>query len=147
MGVVDTWLQGGVADIDSRVSDEKVSDMGPLEEDKDEVRIEPFTLPPNFVWDEICLDSEEQVGYMEEPHPLYTVLIHPQLTELYQLLYENYVEDDDNMFRFDYSRDFLRWALQPPGWKPSWYTGVRVGSSRKLVGFISAVPALIKIGS
>jgi glycylpeptide N-tetradecanoyltransferase len=30
-------------------------------------------------------------------------------------LNENYVEDDDNMFRFDYSPDFLRWALQPPG--------------------------------
>jgi len=25
------------------------------------------------------------------------------------LLYDNYVEDDDNMFRFDYSVDFLRW--------------------------------------
>lgn len=67
------------------------------------------------------------------------------MSELYQLLYENYVEDDDNMFRFDYSKDFLRWALQPPGWKPSWYAGVRVTGSGKLVGFISAVPALIKI--
>ena len=32
-----------------------------------------------------------------------------QLKELYTLLNENYVEDDDNMFRFDYSPDFLRW--------------------------------------
>ena len=32
-----------------------------------------------------------------------------QLTELYTLLNENYVEDDDNMFRFDYSPEFLRW--------------------------------------
>ena len=32
-----------------------------------------------------------------------------QLQELYQLLNENYVEDDDNMFRFDYSADFLLW--------------------------------------
>ena len=38
-----------------------------------------------------------------------------QLKELYILLNENYVEDDDNMFRFDYSPEFLRWALQPPG--------------------------------
>jgi len=30
-------------------------------------------------------------------------------------LAENYVEDDDSMFRFDYSIDFLRWALLPPG--------------------------------
>jgi len=34
-----------------------------------------------------------------------------QLDELYTLLYENYVEDDDNMFRFDYSRDFLKWYV------------------------------------
>jgi len=32
-----------------------------------------------------------------------------QVDEVYKLLSENYVEDDDNMFRFDYSRDFLRW--------------------------------------
>lgn len=32
-----------------------------------------------------------------------------QLKELYMLLNENYVEDDDNMFRFDYSPDFLLW--------------------------------------
>ena len=38
------------------------------------------------------------------------------LTELYTLLNENYVEDDDNMFRFDYSKEFLIWALTPPAW-------------------------------
>lgn len=38
-----------------------------------------------------------------------------KLKEVYVLLNENYVEDDDNMFRFDYSSEFLRWALQPPG--------------------------------
>ena len=32
-----------------------------------------------------------------------------QLKELYTLLNENYVEDDDNMFRFDYSPEFLKW--------------------------------------
>lgn len=32
-----------------------------------------------------------------------------QLRELYVLLSENYVEDDDNMFRFDYSPEFLQW--------------------------------------
>lgn len=34
-----------------------------------------------------------------------------QLKELYTLLNENYVEDDDNMFRFDYSPDFLLWFV------------------------------------
>lgn len=34
-----------------------------------------------------------------------------QLKELYILLNENYVEDDDNMFRFDYSPEFLKWYV------------------------------------
>jgi glycylpeptide N-tetradecanoyltransferase len=32
-----------------------------------------------------------------------------QIKEVYDLLNQNYVEDDDNMFRFDYSMQFLRW--------------------------------------
>jgi glycylpeptide N-tetradecanoyltransferase len=68
-----------------------------------------------------------------------------QLTELYTLLNENYVEDDDNMFRFDYSSEFLKWALQPPGWLREWHCGVRVTKNNKLIGFISAVPAHLKV--
>ena len=34
-----------------------------------------------------------------------------QLKEVYTLLNENYVEDDDNMFRFDYSPEFLHWLV------------------------------------
>uniref|UniRef100_A0A8C5R7V8 Glycylpeptide N-tetradecanoyltransferase n=1 Tax=Leptobrachium leishanense TaxID=445787 RepID=A0A8C5R7V8_9ANUR len=67
------------------------------------------------------------------------------LKELYTLLNENYVEDDDNMFRFDYSPEFLQWALCPPGWLSQWHCGVRVSSNKKLVGFIRAVPANIRI--
>ena len=58
-----------------------------------EVRQEGYTLPPGFQWDTLQLDD-----------PLV-------LKELYILLNENYVEDDDNMFRFDYSPEFLAWAL------------------------------------
>ena len=65
-----------------------------------------------------------------------------QLEQVYKLLAENYVEDDDNMFRFDYSTDFLKWALLPPlhaSYK-EWIIGVRIKSSGKIVGFISGVP-------
>ena len=48
-----------------------------------------------------------------------------QMAEIYELLYENYVEDDDNMFRFDYSPGFLRWALTPPGYVVDFHVGVR----------------------
>lgn len=44
------------------------------------------------------------------------------------------------MFRFDYSRDFLRWALNPPSYFIEWIVGVKVIKSGKLVGFITAIP-------
>lgn len=67
------------------------------------------------------------------------------LSELYTLLSENYVEDDDAMFRFDYPPNFLKWALQPPGWYKEWHCGVRVSKSGRLVGFISAIPATLRV--
>lgn len=93
----------------------------------EEVRQEGFSLPQGFQWDTLQLDD-----------PLV-------LKELYILLNENYVEDDDNMFRFDYSPEFLAWALKPPGFLKEWHCGVRVSKSNKLVGFISAVPANIRM--
>ncbi|XP_030076511.1 glycylpeptide N-tetradecanoyltransferase 1 isoform X1 [Microcaecilia unicolor] len=106
---------------------EVVNTHGPIEPDKDSIRQEPYTLPPGFTWDALDLGDRAV------------------LKELYTLLNENYVEDDDNMFRFDYSSEFLLWALRPPGWLPQWHCGVRVISSKKLVGFISAIPANIRI--
>ncbi|ELW70180.1 Glycylpeptide N-tetradecanoyltransferase 1 [Tupaia chinensis] len=41
------------------------------------------------------------------------------LKELHILLSASYVEDDD-MFQFDYSPEFLLWALWLPGWLPQW---------------------------
>ncbi|CAH3134442.1 unnamed protein product, partial [Porites lobata] len=109
--------------------DEEVSECGCIEENKpiEELRSDPYTLPQGFVWDTLDISNEKV------------------LKELYTLLNENYVEDDDNMFRFDYSPEFLLWALKPPGWKSEWHCGVRVASNKKLVGFISAIPAHIRV--
>nr|XP_042712639.1 glycylpeptide N-tetradecanoyltransferase 2 isoform X2 [Chrysemys picta bellii] len=106
---------------------EVITSHGAIEPDKDNVRLEPYSLPQGFMWDTLDLSNAEV------------------LKELYTLLNENYVEDDDNMFRFDYSPEFLMWALRPPGWLPQWHCGVRVSSNKKLVGFISAIPAHIRI--
>ncbi|TMS11445.1 Glycylpeptide N-tetradecanoyltransferase 2 [Larimichthys crocea] len=106
---------------------EVVTSHGPIEADKENVRQEPYSLPQGFMWDTLDLSNADV------------------LKELYTLLNENYVEDDDNMFRFDYSPNFLKWALRPPGWLPQWHCGVRVSSNKKLVGFISAIPADIRI--
>ena len=65
--------------------------------------------------------------------------------EIYDLLLQNYVEDDDAMFRFDYSRDFLRWALTPPGYKKNWIVGVRGGAKNRLFGCITGIPVTMTL--
>lgn len=47
------------------------------------------------------------------------------------------------MFWFDFSPEFVLWALQPPSWLSQWHCGVQVVSSQKWVGFITAIPANI----
>ena len=71
---------------------------GPLQQSIaiDLVPKELTKLPENFTWREIDLMNELDIK------------------DIYQLLYENYVEDDDGQFRFNYSTQFLRWALLPP---------------------------------
>ncbi|KAL8430629.1 hypothetical protein ACSSS7_005801 [Eimeria intestinalis] len=94
------------------------ADEGPIDSTKtvEDVRKEPYKLPSGFVWTE-C--------------------------DLYQLLSMHYVEDDDNLFRFNYGREFLVWALDPPGAIKEWIIGVRVEATSKLVGFITAIPTAL----
>ncbi|KAI9825864.1 MAG: glycylpeptide N-tetradecanoyltransferase [Thelocarpon impressellum] len=68
-----------------------------------------------------------------------------ELEEVYELLTGHYVEDDEAMFRFNYSVSFLNWALKSPGWRNEWHVGVRATKSRKLVAFISGVPVQLRI--
>ena len=59
----------------------------------------------------------------------------------------SYSQPSSPTSRFNYSPEFLRWALQPPGYRLDWLVGVRVAASQKLVGFISGIPARIKANS
>lgn len=99
----------------------------PIEPDKTEVRPDPFSVPEGFFWDTLDIMKDET------------------LAEVYELLRDHYVEDDDSMFRFNYPKNFLKWALTPPGWISYWHVGLRANKSKKLLGFISGVPALIAI--
>jgi glycylpeptide N-tetradecanoyltransferase len=104
---------------------------GPIEPSvpRDQVRQEPYPLPKEFEWSVVDINDPNQ------------------LKELYELLSLHYVEDDEAAFRFNYSAEFLEWALKPPGYHPEWHIGVRVSSNKKLVAFISGVPITLKIRS
>mmetsp|Transcript_19906 Transcript_19906/g.48738 ORF Transcript_19906/g.48738 Transcript_19906/m.48738 type:complete len:409 (+) Transcript_19906:210-1436(+) len=92
-----------------------------------EVRPTPLRLPSEFEWCDCDMTDLKTVD------------------DVYSLLNGNYVEDDDSTFRFDYSREFLKWALMPPGYKREFHVGVRVKKSKKLVGFITGIPARVHV--
>lgn len=105
-----------------------VEESGPIEvKTVADVSKTPYPLPTGFEWSNVDL------------------LDTAQSSEVYKLLTENYVEDDDNMFRFDYSESFLRWALTPPHFEPDYHIGVRLTSTRKLVGFITGIPQQMSV--
>lgn len=92
-----------------------------------DVRQEPYNIPSGFEWCSINVSDPAQ------------------LEEVYKLLTENYVEDDDCHFRFDYSVPFLQWALTPPGFLEEWHVGVRVTKTGALMGCITAIPADVRV--
>ncbi|EAZ63494.2 myristoyl-CoA:protein N- myristoyltransferase [Scheffersomyces stipitis CBS 6054] len=109
--------------------DEKIDAEGEIDATKtpDQIPDSPLPLLGSFEWSTIDIEDKDQ------------------LEEVYQLLYEHYVEDNDATFRFKYSHEFFGWSLKAPGWRKDWHVGVRVKDSKKLVGFISAVPITLKL--
>lgn len=67
------------------------------------------------------------------------------ISDICELMNGHYVEDADEMLRFNYGTGILRWYLTCPGWKPQWSVGIRASQSRRLVAFISAVPVALRV--
>jgi len=67
---------------------------------------EEIKLPAGFEW--VNVDLENDI------HAL----------NVFTLLRENYVEDQDGNFRNDYPVEFLRWNLLTPGHNKNWFIGV-----------------------
>lgn len=109
--------------------DEVVDAEGPIDGTKTpaDVPDKPFPLLGDFEWSTIDVENLDD------------------LDEVYTLLYEHYVEDQDATFRFKYSHEFFKWALKPPGWRKEWHVGVRVKTTKKLVAFIAAVPVTLRL--
>lgn len=111
--------------------DEVVKEEGPIDSTKTPLDIPdtPFPLLSEFEWSTIDIESSTE------------------LDEVYNLLYEHYVEDQDATFRFKYSHEFFQWALKAPGWRKDWHVGVRVKGLKKLVAFIAAVPVTLQLNT
>ena len=67
------------------------------------------------------------------------------LNQLFTLLRDHYVEDTDGVFRFEYSIEFLKWALCVPNFIKDWHVGVKSSSNGKLLAFISGTPVKTKV--
>ena len=68
---------------------------------------EPFPLPePGLEWKDVDMNQQNEID------------------KLYEFLKTNYVEDEDHMFRFDYSKDFLKWHLTSPNYCPEWLISI-----------------------
>mgnify|MGYP001050634945 FL=1 len=114
------------------VQDEEANptECGPIEfKTLDQVPTKPYPLPKGFEWDLVDLTDDKQ------------------LDEVYSLLYNNYVEDDDCHFRFHYSKEFLKWALMPPGYKKDWHLVVRRNNipERPIIGLITGIPCSLRV--
>lgn len=123
------WDTQPVPKMNTMVPMQQVLEQGPIDPIKtvEEVRQAPYNIGSAYEWVSIDVWDDEWMN------------------EIYTLLTENYVEDDDSMFRFDYSVPFLRWAICPPGYLQDWHLGVAVKGKKKLVGFITAIPANVNV--
>ena len=113
--------------LDSEENDEKTARSKVRATTYNPDNADPYNMTSGFVWSEVDVTNPAQQ------------------TEVYDLLYQNYVEDDDYMFRFDYSRDFLTWALTRPGFEKAFHLGVRSSRSGRLMAFISGGPARTRV--
>ncbi|KAI0517093.1 acyl-CoA N-acyltransferase [Xylaria bambusicola] len=128
MGAYKFWATQPVPKFGEEPESDKPFEEGPIKmQTVDEIAKEPPPLIDGFEWATLDLLDPEQ------------------LKEVWELLNGHYVEDDEAMFRFNYSASILKWAMMPPGWKKEWHRGVRASQSKKLVAFIAAIPVELRI--
>ena len=120
------WQTQPVRHFDEKA--DEIKEDGPIREVVPEkIPQNAAPLPEGYEWCELDMTKDEEIQ------------------ETYQLLSNHYVEDDNAMFRFNYSQSFLNWALKSPGWKPQWHIGVRTAKSGLLVASIFAIPIELRV--
>ena len=103
-------------------------DFGPILTDNkiENISLEPYTLPEGYEWKDIDLNQSSDVD------------------KLYEFLKSNYIGDESHLFGTDFSKDFLKWFLNPPNMYKEWLVSVvkedKIKNKKKIIGFISAIP-------
>lgn len=64
---------------------------------------------------------------------------------MYELLKNNFVEDEKSLFRFEYSVDLLKWVLMTPNLNKDLHLGVRAIGKTKVLGFLAGIPTKINV--
>ena len=85
----DFWDSQPVPKAYEKVEEDMLNKAIDQEKKVEDVRDKPYNLPEGFEWCNVNINNIEEAK------------------EVYDLLTQNYVEDEDNMFRFDYSIPFL----------------------------------------
>ena len=98
----------------------------------EELPKEPYALPEEGLeWKDVDMTKQNEID------------------KLYEFLKNNYVEDEDHMFRFDYSKDFLKWHLTSPNYCTDWLISIvqldTKKNKKKMVGFIAGIPIKVCI--
>ena len=99
----------------------------------EDLRKTPFDLPKGLglEWKDVDMTKQNEID------------------KLYEFLKTNYVEDEDHMFRFDYSKDFLKWHLTSPNYFPEWLISIvqldTKKNKKKMLGFIAGIPIKVCI--
>lgn len=78
-------------------------------------------LPENLVWTSLDVNDDNTLNI------------------IYEFLKENYVAND--MYGLEYSKEFLRWSLTPPGYNKNLHLGLlyKTSSGVFLIGFITGI--------
>ena len=109
------------------------TEFGPINKEMkiENIQKEPYLLPDGFEWKEVDLSQSNEVD------------------KLYEFLKSNYIGDESHLFGTEYSKEFLKWYLSPPGFHREWLISVlkedKIKNKKKMIGFISAIPSKIFI--
>ena len=115
-------------------ADEKTKPKeGPIKTiDPESVPKMPAPLLEGFEWVTLDLMDAKEVWQSDATWQRHSWLTHRQIKEVYELLSGHYVEDDEAMFRFNYSESFLNWY------------GASMSRTKKLIGQGSQIPRMEK---